>query len=77
MTTYHTAFLTRLGTTAPFPMARPTEEQHSETIYRVANRKYSAHRRIPPHRPKEYSCRRHSYSIHVPAYASGDTADNS
>ena len=64
-------------TAAPFPAARPAAGQRGGTICREANRKYSGRRRIPPHRPEEYSCRRRSCSTHVPVCASGGTADNS
>lgn len=69
--------LTRPGTVATFPKARPAAGQRSGTIYREANRKYSGHRYIPPHHPEEYSCRHRSCSTHAPTYASGGTADNS
>lgn len=69
--------LIRPWTIMPFPMACLTAEQHDETICRAANRKHFERRHIPLHRPVQYSCRRHSCSIQVPAYASVGTADSS
>lgn len=68
--------LIRPGTEALFLTTRPVGGRLYGTIYREANRKYSGHRHILLRRPKEYNCRRHNYSTHAPAYASGGTADN-
>lgn len=42
----------------------------------AGSRKWTGRRRIPPHRPARYSCRRHSYSTHAPASALCDTGGN-